>query len=106
MALLDEESRFPKGTDETLLDKQHKQHEKQEYYEKPKTKGKNFVVKHYAGNVSYESAGFLEKNRDTLGTDMLIAVQTSTDEMIRSLFPDSVEVGGRRPATVGSQFRV
>jgi myosin heavy subunit len=51
LALLDEESRFPEATDESLLLKLHKNHESQDYYEKPKQKGNNFIVKHYAGNV-------------------------------------------------------
>jgi myosin heavy subunit len=31
-----------------------------------------FVVKHYAGHVTYNSEGFLEKNRDTLNSDIRV----------------------------------
>ena len=30
-----------------------------------------FVVRHFAGNVCYMSAGFLEKNKDTLYSDLV-----------------------------------
>ena len=76
LALLDEESHFPKGSDGSLLLKLHKQYGNHDYYETPKKKGENFIIKHYAGAVSYETRGFLEKNRDTLGTDLLLAVKS------------------------------
>jgi len=110
-----------------LLEKLHKAHEKNEYYEKPKKRGSNFIVKHYAGEVlllyidlamfiavlnisltyqvSYETKGFLEKNRDTLGADILAALQTSKMPLIISLFPDKLDIGGKKPPTVGMQFK-
>jgi len=42
ISLLDEECRFPKGTDLTLLDKLHMANEKNESYEKPRTSKKHF----------------------------------------------------------------
>ncbi|KAL6076835.1 Myosin-VIIa, variant 2 [Balamuthia mandrillaris] len=105
LSLLDEESRFPKASDESLLMKLHKNHEKHEHYIMPKRRGNNFIVKHYAGDVSYETTGFLEKNRDTLGSDVLEGIQTSSCPFIRSLFPEKVDIGGKKPPTVGNQFR-
>jgi myosin heavy subunit len=56
--------------------------------------------------VSYDTGGFLEKNRDTLGSDILAAVQTSKLQLVLSLFPDKVDIGGKKPPTVGMQFKV
>ncbi len=51
------------ASDETLLEKLHKNHEKHKYYEKPKRRIPQFVVRHYAGDVSYTIKAFLDKNR-------------------------------------------
>lgn len=58
MSMIDDESIFPKGTDLTLLEKMNSQHEKNKWYEKAKMeRSSNFVVRHFAGNVTYEIAG-------------------------------------------------
>jgi myosin heavy subunit len=44
-------------------------------------------VVHYAGNVIYETAGFLEKNRDTLTDDLVEMVQKSRMPLLLELFP-------------------
>jgi myosin heavy subunit len=49
LSLLDEECRFPKGSDKTLLEKLHQNHAKHPNYEAPKKAGNHFIVKHYAG---------------------------------------------------------
>lgn len=66
LSILDEECKFPKATDLTLLEKLHTNHEKHANYEKPRLTKTNFIMKHYAGDVSYETKGFLDKNKDTL----------------------------------------
>lgn len=58
MSLIDEEAKFPKGTDLTLLIKLHSTHGSKPIYLKPKSDHMhNFGVQHFAGNVSYEVAG-------------------------------------------------
>jgi myosin heavy subunit len=54
------------GTDITWLEKMNQAHEKHAHYEKPRTSKDMFVIKHYAGDVSYWVDGFLEKNKDKL----------------------------------------
>lgn len=52
LALVDEESKFPKGTDESLLGKLHGQHGKAPMYIKPKSASDpHFGIKHFAGDV-------------------------------------------------------
>jgi myosin-5 len=51
LALLDEECRIPKGTDETYLSKLHENLGKNECYVKPRTAKSCFGIKHYAGEV-------------------------------------------------------
>eukprot|EP01098_Paradermamoeba_levis_P006270 TRINITY_DN2608_c0_g1_i1.p1 TRINITY_DN2608_c0_g1~~TRINITY_DN2608_c0_g1_i1.p1 ORF type:complete len:597 (-),score=180.54 TRINITY_DN2608_c0_g1_i1:92-1882(-) len=63
-----------------------------------------FRLKHYAGDVTYETNGFLDKNKDTLFRDVLIVMSQSTDPLIAELFPP-VNDSRKRPETSGSQFR-
>ena len=37
-----------------------------DFYRAPKNGGPSFTVVHYAGSVTYDVIGILEKNRDTL----------------------------------------
>ena len=50
LALLDEESRFPKATDTTLIEKFHQNIRSNCYY-KPKSNELIFTIQHYAGQV-------------------------------------------------------
>jgi myosin-7 len=64
MALIDEESKFPKGSDQTLLNKLHVSHGNNRNYLKPKSDiNTSFGLNHFAGVVFYDTRGFLEKNR-------------------------------------------
>lgn len=58
MALIDEESKFPKGTDLTLLNKLHKTHGKHANYLQPKSYvSSSFGINHFAGVVFYDTRG-------------------------------------------------
>lgn len=58
LSLIDEESRFPKGTDITLLSKLHVNHSDKNCYIAPKsTHEHRFGVKHFAGDVFYDIKG-------------------------------------------------
>ncbi|KAL8224278.1 hypothetical protein R6Q57_019753 [Mikania cordata] len=64
LTLLDEETTFPNGTDMSFANKL-KQHLNSNPCFKGE-RGKAFTVCHYAGDVTYDTTGFLEKNRDLL----------------------------------------
>ncbi|OJT04071.1 Myosin-2 [Trametes pubescens] len=83
MALLDEESRLPSGTDQSFLQKLHNQLGKPEnakVFKKPRFGNSAFTIAHYALDVTYEVEGFLEKNRDTV-PDEHMALLTGTKNM-------------------------
>ncbi|XP_068447337.1 unconventional myosin-VIIb [Clinocottus analis] len=87
MALIDEESNFPKGTDTTLLHKLNQVHGTGDIYIPPKNNYETqFGVKHFAGKVDYDSNGFLEKNRDALSSDLIHLVETSTNKLLKQAF--------------------
>ncbi|XP_022785174.1 myosin-IIIb-like isoform X2 [Stylophora pistillata] len=86
LALLDEESRFPKATDFTLVEKFNKKIDCA-YYEQPKENDvfPSFVIAHYAGRVKYDATNFLEKNRDTLSPDIIHVLRSSDNRLVRTL---------------------
>ncbi|KAJ0444734.1 putative myosin ATPase [Helianthus annuus] len=79
MTLLDEESTFPNGTDMTFATKL-KQHLKTNSCFRGE-RGKAFTVHHYAGEVTYDTSGFLEKNRDLLHLDSIQLLSSCTCEL-------------------------
>nr|XP_043623219.1 myosin-1 isoform X2 [Erigeron canadensis] len=79
LTLLDEESTFPNGTDMTFAAKL-KQHLKPNPCFRGE-RGKAFTVHHYAGEVMYDTSGFLEKNRDLLHLDSIQLLSSCTCEL-------------------------
>ncbi|XP_050087157.1 myosin-VIIa-like isoform X1 [Anopheles aquasalis] len=107
MSLIDEETRFPKGTDLTMLSKLHSTHGTKSSYVKPKyDKDPAFGVQHFAGVVYYRVEGFLEKNRDSFSPDLKELVTKSTNEFLLKLFntDDSLDTS-KRSVTLSLQFR-
>ncbi|XP_069138328.1 myosin-IIIb-like isoform X1 [Argopecten irradians] len=91
LSLLDEESHFPKGSDQTFVDKLNIHFSGNKFYGKTQqsTSGK-FTIYHYAGKVAYDASSWLEKNRDTLPPGVMEMLQGSTDELVRLMFRGQV----------------
>lgn len=86
-AICDEQVRFPKATDITLI---HKLYEKcsthSRFFAGSKEKADNvFVVKHFAGPVKYSSISFLEKNQDVVRPELANVASQSTSPLICEL---------------------
>ncbi|XP_071990047.1 unconventional myosin-VIIa isoform X6 [Engystomops pustulosus] len=91
ISLIDEESKFPKGTDTTMLNKLNSQHKLNTFYIPPKNSYETqFGINHFAGIVYYETKGFLEKNRDTLHGDIIQLVHSSKNKFIKQIFQADV----------------
>uniref|UniRef100_A0A8C7YUG1 Myosin VIIAa n=1 Tax=Oryzias sinensis TaxID=183150 RepID=A0A8C7YUG1_9TELE len=91
ISLIDEESKFPKGTDATMLNKLNFQHKLNTNYIPPKNNHETqFGIQHFAGVVYYETKGFLEKNRDTLYGDIIQLVHSSKNKFIKQIFQADV----------------
>ncbi|KAF3691274.1 Unconventional myosin-VIIa [Channa argus] len=91
LALIDEESNFPKGTDTTLLQKMNQVHGKGKIYISPKNNYETqFGIRHFAEEVYYDSKGFLEKNRDALSSDLLQMMETSTSKLLKQVFQNEL----------------
>ncbi|XP_076293572.1 myosin-IIIb isoform X2 [Lasioglossum baleicum] len=85
LALLDEESRFPRATNKSLIEKYHN-NIKSKFYVRPKSDAVCFAVHHFAGRVVYQAEGFLEKNRNFLPPEVIQLVRQSQYDMVRFLF--------------------
>ncbi|KAL0722905.1 hypothetical protein Bca4012_037504 [Brassica carinata] len=94
LSLLDEESTFPNGTDLTLANKLKEHLSDNSCFRGDR--GKTFTVAHYAGEVTYETTGFLEKNRDLLHSDS-IKLLSSCSRHLPQAFASSMLIHSEKP---------
>ncbi|KAK7749894.1 Myosin type-2 heavy chain 1 [Cytospora paraplurivora] len=96
LSLLDEESRLPMGSDEQFVTKLHGNYaestEKNKFYKKPRFGKSAFTVCHYAVDVTYESEGFIEKNRDTVPDEHMAVLRASTNKFLVAVLDAAASV--------------
>jgi len=92
-ALINEESIFPKGSDQSLHSKLKAQLRDKEFTTPAKGTASEFQLKHYAGSVQYDTMGMLDRNKDHLFADMITLIQASSNAVAAAVFSeaDSVE---------------
>uniref|UniRef100_A0AAQ4NS56 non-specific serine/threonine protein kinase n=1 Tax=Gasterosteus aculeatus aculeatus TaxID=481459 RepID=A0AAQ4NS56_GASAC len=100
LSLLDEESRFPQATDQTLVEK-FEDNLKTKSFWRPKRVDLGFGIHHYAGKVIYSAAGFLAKNRDALPADIVLLLRSSENELTRKLVTHPLTKTGNLAHTKG-----
>ncbi|KAK9527524.1 hypothetical protein VZT92_014079 [Zoarces viviparus] len=100
LSLLDEESRFPQATDQTLVEK-FEDNLKTKSFWRPKRVDLSFGIHHYAGKVIYSAAGFLAKNRDMLPADIVLLLRSSENELTRKLVTHPLTKTGNLAHTKG-----
>ena len=107
LSMLDEECKVPNGTDDTLLNKMHTAHAKNEHYVKPRTSGSVFGVKHYAGEVTYTVSGFLDKNRDAIPDEIIELFKAAKLAILPKMFADAVmsTEKTKKATTAGANFK-
>ncbi|XP_061653732.1 unconventional myosin-VIIa-like [Phyllopteryx taeniolatus] len=95
LALIDEESHFPKGSDLTMLSKMNGQHRGDEtYIPSKRERDTDFGIHHFAGTVYYDSQGFLEKNRDAVSSDIFKMVDMSSNKLLQQIFMVELSFNG------------
>lgn len=126
LALLDEESRLPSGSDASFLQKLYSQIEPRKefspFLKKPRFGAQSaFTVNHYALDVIYEVGGFMEKNKDTVPDEHLALLGATSSPFLQEVLqsradatpptptPPQPPVPGRKVVakkpTLGSQFK-
>ncbi|KAF7984073.1 hypothetical protein HWV62_17630 [Athelia sp. TMB] len=95
LALLDEESRMPSGTDASFLTKLNSQlvkPENKDVFKKPRFGNSAFTIAHYALDVTYEVDGFLEKNRDTVPEEHMSLLTSSKNAFLKEVLDAALGV--------------
>ncbi|KAK8101595.1 hypothetical protein PG999_011969 [Apiospora kogelbergensis] len=96
LSLLDEESRLPMGSDEQFVTKLHNNFagsgDKHKFYKKPRFGKSSFTVCHYAVDVTYESEGFIEKNRDTVPDEHMEVLRASSNKFLGEVLQAAASV--------------
>ncbi|KAG7386551.1 hypothetical protein PHYPSEUDO_015561 [Phytophthora pseudosyringae] len=88
LSLLNEECMRPKGSDAAFANKLKAHYSDNDRFECPRFARDAFVIKHYAGPVQYDTAGFLIKNTDALQNDLILLIKKSKAPFLKKLFPD------------------
>ena len=91
LSLLDEESRMPSGSDANLCQKLHSTHGTNKAFKKPRFGGNNaFTIAHYALDVTYDSDGFIDKNRDTVPDEHLALLNATENPFLKEVLDRAV----------------
>merc|ERR1711863_14223 len=92
LAILEEESLFPKATDLSFAGKLHENLlGKCENFQKACPKpdpNAHFAVVHYAATVSYNLTGWLDKNKDPLNDTIVELMKNGSNELLVECFAD------------------
>lgn len=104
LSLLDEESRLPMGSDEQFVTKLHHNYaaDKNKFYKKPRFGKSSFTVCHYAVDVTYESDGFIDKNRDTVPDEHMAVLKASTNKFLGQVLEAASAVREKDSASAAS----
>ena len=65
----------------------------------------SFTVRHYAGDVEYDSTKFYDKNKDALFRDLYDMMTSSTNGVAKAIFPPKDKVRGCEAARTKSAMR-
>jgi len=85
LSSLDEECRIPKGSDKGLTAKLVKTFSDNKYFTKQKKFiNEKFGIRHYAGEVIYNSSGFCDKNKDIVSNEIIQCILTMPFEFLKN----------------------
>eukprot|EP00741_Cyanophora_paradoxa_P021633 tig00000241_g20880.t1 len=98
LALLDEECLYPGGGDASFVRKLLATHKESGLLQRQKYDADaGFGFRHFAGEVLYTAASFLDKNRDLLPADLISLMRASRHDLTRSLFHETLASASSGP---------
>ncbi|KAL0710643.1 hypothetical protein Bca4012_017621 [Brassica carinata] len=107
IALIDEACMFPKSTHDTLAQKLYQTFNGHKRFTKPKLARTDFTICHYAGDVTYQTELFLDKNKDYVVREHQALMNSSECSFVSSLFPKLrlESSNSSKFSSIGSQFK-
>ena len=84
LALLNEECVRPKGNAMEYVQKALKANRDSPCLKIHPTDRLSFAIQHYAGDVMYDAEGFVERNQDTLPTDLQECAEKCSNDIVRA----------------------
>ncbi|XP_024543080.1 myosin-11 [Selaginella moellendorffii] len=108
IALLDEACMFPKSTHETFATKLFQTFKAHKRFSKPKLSRTDFTVAHYAGEVTYQTDLFLDKNKDYVVAEHQALLGSSKCSFVAGLFPlssDDFMKSSYKFSSIGTSFK-
>ncbi|KAI9918945.1 hypothetical protein PsorP6_011466 [Peronosclerospora sorghi] len=91
ISFLNEESLLATGTDASFASKLGAVMENNPLLETPRLNKCAFSIVHYAGKVTYDASGFLDKHRDAILPDIKQCMSKSSLKILAKMFTDEVE---------------
>eukprot|EP01027_Heterolobosea_sp_BB2_P019756 GEZU01027812.1.p1 GENE.GEZU01027812.1~~GEZU01027812.1.p1 ORF type:complete len:1956 (-),score=1147.30 GEZU01027812.1:298-6141(-) len=88
LAILNEQTVFPNANDDTFCQKLRETHKGNPVFSVERFGKTTFNIQHYAGTVTYDTRGWIDKNKDPLNDDLSILMQTSSHAVMRKIFAD------------------
>ncbi|XP_010650198.2 myosin-6 isoform X1 [Vitis vinifera] len=107
IALLDEACMFPRSTHETFSQKLYQTFKSHKRFSKPKLSPTDFTIYHYAGDVTYQTEHFLDKNKDYVVAEHQSLLSASRCSFVADLFPPLPEESSKTSkfSSIGSRFK-
>ncbi|XP_062221550.1 myosin-6-like isoform X2 [Phragmites australis] len=107
IALLDEACMLPRSTHETFAQKLYQTFKNHKRFAKPKLSRSDFTICHYAGDVTYQTELFLEKNKDYVVAEHQALLGASKCAFVSGLFPLLSEDSSKSTkfSSIGSRFK-
>ncbi|XP_075488316.1 myosin-8-like isoform X2 [Primulina tabacum] len=107
IALIDEACMFPKSTHETFAEKLYQSFKDHKRFIKPKLSRTDFTICHYAGDVTYQTELFLDKNKDYVIAEHQSLLGASNCSFVSGLFPPLPEDSSKSSkfSSIGSRFK-
>ncbi|KAG2544341.1 hypothetical protein PVAP13_9KG024700 [Panicum virgatum] len=106
IALLDETCMLRNSTHETFAEKLYQKFKDNPHFSKPKFSRSDFTIHHYAGNVTYQTDLFLDKNIDYAVNEHQVLLNASKCSFVSCLFPPCEEsTKSTKFTSIGSSFK-
>ncbi|KAJ6898444.1 hypothetical protein NC652_025072 [Populus alba x Populus x berolinensis] len=98
---------FPRLTHETFAEKLYQTFKDHKRFSKPKLARIDFTICHYAGDVTYQTEPFLDKNKDYVVAEHQALLSESKCSFVSGLFPPLPEESAKSSkfSSIGSRYK-